>query len=92
MRLKYLKGKAIRVNWTGTSEYTMFEPFGETSDEKGQALLDNPKYASLFEKVTTEPDKPESKTELFKCETCGEFKKSKAGLGAHKRKHKEIET
>ena len=91
MRLKYLKGKSIRVNWKGTDEFTLFVPFGNTSDERGQRLLDNPEFKGHFEKVESEPVTG-SKETVFKCDVCGFEGKSKAGLAAHKRKHKEIET
>jgi hypothetical protein len=83
MKLRYLKGNAIRVNWTGTSEFTDFSPVGETTDERGQRLLDNPQYAGHFEKVG-------NVTPMLKCEFCGKEIRTKAALASHKRKHKEI--
>ena len=93
MRLRYVGGeKHITVNWKDSPdpnkpEFTVFDPEGETSDERGQRLLDNPKYNGKFVKV--EPPKPAEPKPTFTCDVCGEVKKSKAGLGAHKRKHKE---
>jgi hypothetical protein len=89
MRLRHVNGSTIKVNWAGTSEFTVFGPVGETTDERGQRLLNNPVYKGQFEEVKTEPP---SGVLTFKCDICGEVKKSKAGLGSHKRKHKEIST
>jgi len=95
MRLRYTRDKRIKVNWSDSPdknnpEFTVFEPDGETSDERGKRLLENREHRGWFMEVPpveiTVPEKPK---ETFLCETCGETKKSKAGLAAHKRKHKE---
>jgi len=83
MRLKYLKGKSKTVCWVGTSESTLFDPIGKTTDERGKRLLENPLCKGWFEEVKATP---------FKCDQCGFEAKSVAGLGGHKRKHKEIST
>jgi hypothetical protein len=94
MKLRYLKGNTIRVNWKGTGEFTDFSPVGETTDERGQRLLDNPYQVGKFEKVeeaTVVPVKSEI-VPTFKCEHCERLLKTKAALGSHMRKHKEMVT
>jgi hypothetical protein len=96
MRLRFLKDKRQVVNWSDSPdkkhpEFTVFDPVGETSDERGKRLIANPAYQGWFEVVPEEtpagPAEPEKPT--FACDVCGETLRSKAGLGAHKRKHKE---
>jgi hypothetical protein len=95
MRLRYVRDKKIKVNWSDSPdkdnpEFTVFEPEGETSDERGKRLLENKHHRDWFVELPvpveiTVAEKPRE----FICDVCGESKKSKAGLGAHKRKHKE---
>ena len=89
MRLRTIDGSTIHVNWEGTNESTVFNPEGETTDKFGTRLLNNPKFKGRFELVAEKNTEPK---ETFLCDTCGLVMKSKAGLGSHKRKHKEIST
>ena len=84
MRLRYLKGETMTVKWIDTTESSVFSPFGETTEERGNRLLNNPEYKGWFEAVAEKP------VTLLKCDVCGMEVKSKAALGSHKRKHKEM--
>lgn len=86
MRLRYTKGTSRTVGWAGTKPYIQvtFSPYGDVEDSLGERLLSNPQYPGWFERV--EPEQP---VETFTCDICGKVAGSKAGLGSHKRKHKE---
>ena len=91
MRLRFVQGKGKTVFWSdsvdkGHPDSTDFIPEGETSDERGKRLLENPKYQGMFIEVKEETPTPK---ESFICDRCDFSGKTKAGLGAHKRKHKE---
>lgn len=83
MRLIYLKGDKITVNWKETDQKTEFLPEADVSDELGNRLLSNPQYLGWFKRVDVPP------AVFFPCEVCGQRVKSKAALGSHLRKHKE---
>jgi hypothetical protein len=105
MRLKYLKGeKGISLKLAGdfitvnfgdprrTPEYTAkFTPEADLPDEYGQRLLDNEHYKGLFARVDVpkEVSPPQEQKTGFPCDKCDFVAGSKAGLGSHKRTHKE---
>jgi hypothetical protein len=65
------------------AEYTAhFHPDAELPDEYGQRLMKNPKYLGWFKVL----EGPKTVGE-FACVDCDFEAKTKAGLGAHRRKH-----
>ena len=100
MRLKFLKGRGISVNLaddfivvnfgdpTKPPEFTAkFTPEADLPDKWAERLLSNPSYAGMFVAIET-PIKSRI-TGSFKCDNCEFAARSKAGLAAHKRSHKE---
>jgi hypothetical protein len=95
MRLRYMRDRSITVNWSDSPdrknpEFTVFCPEGETTDKRGKGLLASREYKGWF--VEVPPVKEiavEEPKAAFPCDVCGHQAKSKAGLGSHKRKHKE---
>lgn len=95
-QLRYKGPETKVVNWKGTSPlFTVtFTPVGDKliPDDLAQRLLTNPKYEGQFEVLGSfNPVEVEEKPkEKFKCDQCEFETTSKAALGSHKRKHKEI--
>ncbi len=99
MRLRFIDGKGQLVNWKnppkGYPHSTFFGPEADIPVEFGERLLNNPESSGKFIRV----DVPQAAAAIafppieqkpqFACDVCGKEAGSKAGLGAHKRKHKE---
>lgn len=85
MLLKYT-GDTIKVKWRRTNP--VFEvkfsplPDKEIPDDLAKRLLTNPDYRGRFVLVEEQPLE-------YPCDECNFVAKSEAGLGSHKRKHKE---
>lgn len=92
MLLKYLDGPHTTVCWGNKTKYFLFRPVCEVPDEFGQLILANPGKVGRFEEVRNGQAKvPDLVPVLsaFVCDICQKPAKTKAGLAAHKRIHKD---
>ena len=79
MRLRYLRGKEITVNWRGLNKATQFAPDADVEEELGRRLLANKELDGWFEVVVP----------AFVCDVCQRKLKTLAAIKSHKRTHKE---
>jgi len=99
MLLKYLDGPHKILEWGNKSKYFLFRPTCEVPEEFGKLILSRPEKAGRFEEVKPQTEAPTQGTSIiqaelpqqaaFVCDICQKPVKSKAGLFAHKRKHKD---
>ena len=76
------------IMWTFLGKPYVFAPTSDVPDDYAEMLLKAEGYKDKFERVAgTQSAAPQ--THLLECPVCHKVCRTLAGLGSHKRKHKE---